>query len=89
MRKKHVTQQFFRASRPQGHFFEKTKNLLLDMVWGPSVFTKFQVCILFRLARRSRTNPQFYTYTSELKKTHSTFVTWILTTPSVRNGSLV
>ena len=32
MRKIHVTQQFFKASEPQGHFFEKTKNMFLDIV---------------------------------------------------------
>ena len=32
MRKIHVTQQFFEASGPQVHFFEKTKNPFLDKV---------------------------------------------------------
>ena len=32
MQKIHVTRQFFEARDPQGHFFEKTKNQLLDML---------------------------------------------------------
>ena len=30
MRKTHLTQHFFEASGPQGHYFEKTKNSFLD-----------------------------------------------------------
>ena len=37
-------------------FFEKIKNPILDMAYR-SVCTKFQVCIVFRLARSSRTTP--------------------------------
>ena len=44
MRKIHVTREFFEASGPQGHFFEKTKTPFLDKVYG-SMRTKFQVCI--------------------------------------------
>ena len=70
MRKIHVTQQFFEASGRHGDFFEKTKNLFLDKVnW--SMCAEFQVCIVFCLARRSRTTPQPtdpQTYTSALKK---------------------
>ena len=55
MQKIQVTRQFFEASGPQGHFFEKTKKLFLDMVYG-SMCTKFQVCIVFHLARRRDTN---------------------------------
>ena len=57
MRKIHVTRDFLEASGPQGHFFEKTKITFLDMVLE-RVCTKFQVCIVFCLARRSRTKPQ-------------------------------
>ena len=57
MRKIHVTLQFFEASDPKGHFFEKTKNPFLDMVKG-SACTKFQLCIVFRLARMSHAGPQ-------------------------------
>ena len=55
MRKIHVTRPFFEASGPQAHFFDKAKKkTFLDMVKG-SVGIKFQICINFRLARRSRT----------------------------------
>ena len=53
MGKIHVTRQFFETSGPQGHFFEKTKNLFLDKVYGSR---KFQVCTVFRLARRRDTH---------------------------------
>ena len=59
MRKIHVTREFFEASGPQGHFFEKTKTPFLDKVYG-SMRTKFQVCIVFRLARRR--DPNTYTH---------------------------
>ena len=49
MRKIYVTRQFFKASDPQGDFFEKIKNYSLDKVYG-SMCTKFQVCIIFHLA---------------------------------------
>ena len=39
-----------RGHGPQGHLFEKTKNPLLDKVYG-SICTKPQVSIVFRLAR--------------------------------------
>ena len=32
MRKIHVIRQFFEAYAPHGHFFEKTKNMFLDIV---------------------------------------------------------
>ena len=53
MRKIHVTRQFFEASRPRGHFLEKkkTKKSFLDKVYG-SMCTKFQVRIIFSLAKR-------------------------------------
>ena len=58
MRKIHVTWEFFEASARHGDFFEKTKkNPFLDMV-NRSMCAKFQVCIVFRLARRTRTNSQ-------------------------------
>ena len=64
MRKIHVTGQFFEASGPQGHFFEKTKNPV--MVLG-SVCTKFRVCIFFRSGQKvsyrqtdTRTEPHIY-----------------------------
>ena len=42
--------QFFGASGLQGHFFEKTKKKTFsDKVYG-SMFTKFQVCIVFRFS---------------------------------------
>ena len=55
MRKIHVTRQFFEASGLQDQFFETTKNPFLDKVQG-SMCTKFQVCIVFRLARRRDTH---------------------------------
>ena len=61
MRKIHVIRQFFEATGPQGHFFEKTDNPFLDMVEG-GVCTKFQACIVFHLATR---HTQIHTHTSE------------------------
>ena len=55
MRKIHVTRQFFEASGRQGDLIEKTKNPFLDKVNG-SMCAKFQVCIVFRLARRRETH---------------------------------
>ena len=51
MRKIHVTRQIF----------EKTKNPFLDNVYG-SMCTKFQVCIVFRLARTRDTNKYIHKY---------------------------
>ena len=48
MRKIHVTRQFFEASGTQGIFFFKKKPFS-DKVYG-SMFTKFQVCIVFRFS---------------------------------------
>ena len=42
------------ASGRPGDFFEKTKKQFLDKVYG-SMWTKFQVCIFIRLARRHDT----------------------------------
>ena len=55
MRNIHVTRQFFEASGRHGDLIEKTKSPFLDKVNG-SMFAKFQVCIVFRLARRLDTN---------------------------------
>ena len=55
MRKIHVTRQFFEASGRHRDFFEKTKNVFLHKVYE-SMCTKFQVCVVFRLARRRVTN---------------------------------
>ena len=67
MRKIHVTWQFFEASGPQGHFFEKTKNPFLDKVNG-SMCAKFQACIVFRLGSRRRdTNKYTKQYTIIIK----------------------
>ena len=55
MRKIHVTRQFFEASGRHGDLIEKTKNPFLDKVNG-SICAKFQVCIVFRRARRRDTN---------------------------------
>ena len=57
LRKIHVTRQFFEASGPQGIFFQKKP--FSDKVYG-SMFTKFQVCIVFRLARRHRIDQHIY-----------------------------
>ena len=54
MRKIHVTRQFFEASGINSDLIEKTKNAFLDKVNG-SMCAKFQVCIVFRLARRRDT----------------------------------
>ena len=55
MRKILVTRQFFEATFRHGDYFEKTKNTVLDKVNG-IMCAKFQVCIVFRLARRRDTN---------------------------------
>ena len=55
MRKIHVTRQFFEASGRHENFFDKTKNTFLDEV-NASMCAKYQVCIVFRLARRRDTN---------------------------------
>ena len=55
MRKIHVTRQFFEPSSHHGDLIKKTKNLFLGKVNG-SMCAKFQVCIVFRLARRRDTN---------------------------------
>ena len=55
MRKIHVTQQFFEASGRNKDFFEKTNNSFLDKVNG-GMCAKFQVCTVFRLARRRDSN---------------------------------
>ena len=58
MRKIHVTRQFFEASGRHGDLIEKNKkNTFLDKVNG-SMCAKFQVCIVFRLARRRDTITQ-------------------------------
>ena len=62
MGKIHVVWQFFVASDGHGNFFKK--NLCLDKVNG-SMRTKFQVCIILRLARRRDTNQN--TYTREIR----------------------
>ena len=54
MRKIHMTRQFFEASGRHGNYFEKKKTFL-DKVNG-SMCAKFQVCIVFRLARRRDTH---------------------------------
>ena len=66
MRKIHVTRQFFEASGRHGDLIEKTKNPFLDKVKG-SMCAKFQVCIVFRLARRRDTHSQIHKYMSEFK----------------------
>ena len=55
MGKIHVTRQLFEDSGRHGDLIEKTKRPFLDKVNG-SMCTKFQVCIVFRLARRRDTN---------------------------------
>ena len=70
MRKIHVTRQFFEASGRHGDSIEKTKNSFLEEVIG-SMCAKFQVGIVFRLARRRDTithiNKYIHIYTSEFK----------------------
>ena len=64
MRKIHVTRQFFEASGRHGDLIEKTKKKpFLDEVNG-NMCAKFQVCIVFRLARRRDTNKQTNTQTN-------------------------
>ena len=56
-----VFENISEASGPHGDFFEKTKNPFSDKVYG-SMCTKFQICIVFRLARRRDTNKQINKY---------------------------
>ena len=60
MRQIHVTRQFFEASGRHGDLIEKTKKKFLDKVNG-SMWAKFQVCTVFRLARRRDTHTHIYT----------------------------
>ena len=62
----YVTQQFLEANGSQDIFFEKTKKMFLDMVEG-SVYTKFWVCIVFRLVRERDTYKQTDIYTSKYR----------------------
>ena len=55
MRKIHVARQFFEASGHHDDLIEKTKIPFLDKVnW--CMCAKFQVCIVFNVARRRDTN---------------------------------
>ena len=47
--------QFFEASGRHGDLIEKTKNRFLNKV-NRSMCVEFQVCIVFRLAKRRDTN---------------------------------
>ena len=60
MRKIHVIRQSFDASGRPGDFFQKTKKQISDRVNG-SMCAQFQICIIFRLARRRDT----HTYTNK------------------------
>ena len=61
-----MTRQFPEASGRHGDLIEKPQNPFLDKVNG-SMCAKFQVCNVFRLARRRDTNKHTNTYTSEFK----------------------
>ena len=65
MQKIHVTRQFVEASGRHADFFRKNNKPVLDKVNG-STYAKFQVCVVFRLARRRDTNKYIHTYTSEI-----------------------
>ena len=79
MRKIQVTLQFFRLAALLVTFSKKQKKNHFQ-IWSR------RVCVLnFRsvssfvwMVKRSRTNQQTNTYTSQQKKTHSVFVMWIL-----------
>ena len=62
MRKIHVTRQFAEASGRHGDLIKKIKNPFLDEVIG-SMCAKFQVSIVFRLARRRDKYIHKYTHT--------------------------
>ena len=63
MRKTHVTRQFFEARGHHSDLIEKTNKPLLNKFDG-SMCAKFQVCIVFRLARpRINTPINKYTHT--------------------------
>ena len=66
MQKIHVTRQFFEASGHHENFFDITKNTFLEEV-NASMCAKYQVCIVFRLARRRDRNKYIHKYTSEIR----------------------
>ena len=69
MRKTHVTRQFFEARGHHSDLIEKTNKPLSDKFNG-SMCAKFQVCIVFRLARpriNTPINKCTHTYTSEIR----------------------
>ena len=73
MRKIHLTRQFFEASGRHSDLIENTKKKLLDKVSG-SMSAKFQVWIIFRLARRRDTRKYINKYTH--KYTHAHIYKW-------------
>ena len=57
MRKIHITRQFFEATGPQGHFFEKTKTRF--QVWSSGVCVpNFRSVSFFVVPKRRRTDRQ-------------------------------
>ena len=67
MEKIHVTQHFFAASGPQGHFFENKNH-------EPVVTCVLGKCVVFRLVRRSRTDRHTNLHTYDQ---HYHLHTWI------------
>ena len=68
MRKIHVTRKFFEVSGRHNEFSKKQKKPFLNKVNG-GMCAKFQVRIVFRLARKRDTNKYTNThiYTSEIR----------------------
>ena len=55
-----------RGLRPSREFFRQNKKHVLDEV-NASMCAKYQVCIVFRLARRRDKNKYIHKYTSEIR----------------------
>ena len=62
MRKIHVTRQFFEASGPQGHFFEKTINPFFRQGLGECAYQISGLC-RFSLVSEWDTNKDTHEYT--------------------------
>ena len=63
IRRIHVTRQFFETSGRHGNFFQKNKKKTFLHKVNASMCAKFQVRIVFRLARRRDTHKHINTHT--------------------------
>ena len=77
MRKNHVTWQLFKSSSPWDIFSKQIKNPFLDMVLL-CVCNKFQIFYRFLFGKEAAYTAQTHTHATKAKKTHISFVSWIL-----------